>query len=84
MIYLLDYFLLLENVLKYVNFLYFFQAIEEFKKGKVEYRADKTGIVHLPFGKANFSEEDLIINFIAAVVSFNVSFYFLYFCSRIV
>lgn len=45
------------------------QAIEEFKKGKVEYRADKTGIVHLPFGKANFSEEDLIINFIAAVKS---------------
>ncbi|CAN4110303.1 unnamed protein product [Withania somnifera] len=45
------------------------QAIEEFKKGKVEYRADKTGIVHLPFGKANFSEEDLIINFVAAVKS---------------
>ncbi|KAG6382307.1 hypothetical protein SASPL_158030 [Salvia splendens] len=45
------------------------QAIEEFKKGKVEYRADKTGIVHLPFGKADFSEEDLIANFLAAVKS---------------
>ncbi|KAI3448859.1 hypothetical protein Pfo_005524 [Paulownia fortunei] len=45
------------------------QAIEELKKGKVEYRADKTGIVHLPFGKADFSEEDLIINFLAAVKS---------------
>ncbi|KAG9145676.1 hypothetical protein Leryth_026617 [Lithospermum erythrorhizon] len=45
------------------------QAIEEFKKGKVEYRADKTGIVHLPFGKANFSEGDLIVNFLAAVKS---------------
>ncbi|XP_022864860.1 50S ribosomal protein L1, chloroplastic-like [Olea europaea var. sylvestris] len=45
------------------------QAIEEFKKGKVEYRADKTGIVHLPFGKVDFSEEDLIINFLAAVKS---------------
>lgn len=44
------------------------QAIEEFKKGKVEFRADKTGIVHLRFGKASFSEEDLIANFFAAVV----------------
>lgn len=44
------------------------QTIEEFKKGKVEFRADKTGIVHLPFGKANFSEEDLLINLMAAVV----------------
>lgn len=45
------------------------QAIEEFKKGKVEYRVDKTGIVHLPFGKANFSEEDLITNLAAAIKS---------------
>lgn len=44
------------------------QTIEEFKKGKVEFRADKTGIVHLPFGKASFSEEDLTINLLAAVV----------------
>ncbi|CAH8367713.1 unnamed protein product [Eruca vesicaria subsp. sativa] len=45
------------------------QAIEEFKKGKVEFRADKTGIVHIPFGKVNFTEEDLLINFLAAVKS---------------
>ena len=37
-------------------------AVEEFKKGKLEYRADKSGIVHVPFGKTNFSVEDLLSN----------------------
>jgi large subunit ribosomal protein L1 len=38
------------------------QAIEEFKAGKLEYRADKTGIVHVMFGKATFPVEDLLVN----------------------
>ncbi len=38
------------------------QAIAEFKAGKLEFRADRTGIVHVMFGKASFSPEDLLVN----------------------
>ena len=37
-------------------------AINEFKAGKLEFRADKTGIVHVMFGKASFAPEDLLAN----------------------
>jgi large subunit ribosomal protein L1 len=37
-------------------------AIAEFKAGKIEFRADRTGIVHVLFGKAGFSTDDLLVN----------------------
>ncbi|WP_088239417.1 50S ribosomal protein L1 [Calothrix rhizosoleniae] len=37
-------------------------AINEFKAGKLEYRADRTGIVHVMFGKVSFTPEDLLVN----------------------
>ena len=37
-------------------------AINEFKAGKLEFRADRTGIVHVRFGKASFSGENLLDN----------------------
>ncbi|WP_055071698.1 50S ribosomal protein L1 [Clostridium massiliamazoniense] len=38
-------------------------AISEIKAGKVEYRVDKTAIVHCPIGKKSFGEEKLVENF---------------------
>ena len=38
------------------------ETLTEFKKGKFEYKADKTGIVHISFGKADFTEIQLIEN----------------------
>ena len=37
-------------------------AVKEFKSGKLEFRADRTGIVHVMFGKASFTAEDLLAN----------------------
>lgn len=37
-------------------------TLTEFKKGKFEYKADKTGIVHVSFGKSDFSDNQLIEN----------------------
>jgi large subunit ribosomal protein L1 len=37
-------------------------TVTEFKKGKFEYKADKTGVVHVSFGKVNFTNEQLVEN----------------------
>lgn len=39
------------------------KAVEEIKAGKVEYRADKAGIIHAPIGKVSFEEDKLEENF---------------------
>src|SRR5271166_3483125 len=40
----------------------FMKAVREVKAGKVEFRVDKTGIIHAPVGKASFSAEKLVEN----------------------
>ncbi|MCB7304947.1 50S ribosomal protein L1 [Bariatricus massiliensis] len=39
------------------------KAINDIKAGKIEYRLDKTNIIHVPLGKASFTEEQLADNF---------------------
>ena len=41
------------------------ETLTEFKKGKFEYKADKTGVVHVSFGKSDFTETQLVENLIA-------------------
>ena len=41
------------------------KAVEESKAGKIEYRTDRTAIVHLVIGKASFGEEQLLENYAA-------------------
>ncbi len=43
------------------------RAVREFKAGKIEYRADKAGIIHAPFGKVSFSEDQLTENATALI-----------------
>jgi large subunit ribosomal protein L1 len=45
------------------------KAIREIKAGKVEFRVDKTGIIHAPVGKASFASESLVANTHALVSS---------------
>ena len=43
------------------------KAVSESKAGRLEYRTDRTGIVHLPIGKASFEERALLENYAALI-----------------
>ena len=41
------------------------KMVSELKAGRVEYRADRYGICHVPLGKKSFSEQQLVENYAA-------------------
>lgn len=47
------------------------KAVNEIKAGKIEYRLDKTNIIHVPVGKASFTEEQLTDNFQTLIDAIN-------------
>ena len=47
------------------------KAVKEIKAGKIEYRLDKTNIIHVPIGKASFTEEQLADNFQTLIDAIN-------------
>jgi len=47
------------------------KAIADIKAGKIEYRLDKTNIIHVPVGKASFTEEQLADNFQTLIDAIN-------------
>ncbi len=47
------------------------KAIQDIKAGKIEYRLDKTNIIHVPVGKASFTEEQLTDNFQTLIDAIN-------------
>lgn len=49
------------------------QAIREIKGGRVEFRADRTGLLHVPVGKVSFSEDALLTNLTALMANVNAA-----------
>ena len=47
------------------------KAINDIKAGKIEYRLDKSNIIHVPIGKASFTEEQLADNFHTLIGAIN-------------
>lgn len=47
------------------------RVVEEIKKGKIDFRVEKNGILHVPIGKSSFSDDQLLVNanaFLEAVI----------------
>jgi large subunit ribosomal protein L1 len=47
------------------------RAVREVKSGRVEFKVDKAGIIHVPFGKASFEPEQLADNLAALIDAIN-------------
>jgi len=47
------------------------KAVKEFKAGKVEYKTDKTGVVHVPIGRISFGDDKLVSNLRAVLEAVN-------------
>ena len=47
------------------------KAVKDIKAGKIEYRLDKTNIIHVPIGKVSFTEEQLADNFQTLIDAIN-------------
>ena len=47
------------------------KAVQDIKAGKIEYRLDKTNIIHVPLGKASFTEEQITDNFQTLIDAIN-------------
>jgi large subunit ribosomal protein L1 len=45
------------------------KAVKEAKAGKIEYRTDKAGVVHVPLGKVSFERDKIVENAIAVLKS---------------
>ena len=47
------------------------RAVREVKSGRIEFKVDKGGIIHVPFGRASFSSDQLVENLAALVDAVN-------------
>ena len=50
------------------------KTVEEFKKGKVAFKVDKLGSIHLPIGKVNFEKEQIVENFNVEFIDVSFSY----------